>query len=436
MGVKYFCEYRTLNTNELWKIEIDIPDYSGTPIEKQAAAGQACIIEHNGGDEFLGQFIVPSSASITLLFDNDAELMELQLIGDKTAKVRVYRNGGSQLHWQGYLISDGVQFQDSGVMTAITLTAVDMLEAAKDMPFVDIAAEPITVDSQVGADNSPLNWIRKCLIHSENIDNKLPIRWSCSLKNPQYPDDDFFAGSTGFIPNYEIFASSRHNTTVGWMLENIAKSAGCVFFQHGGYWYLLSLVDLANNSTIDFYEINGNDLLAKTATQVSVNLSASLPLKINESTFSMVQKPISKVKSTYNHSMPSNIIPNGGFDITDPVTSKPLYWGSENSLVVITSSQPINGRTGGKSLRIKNNAASEQVVAFSTSGIQSIPLDANLLFKDMQWGFTFMPINYPTTGGDLIDWDVAPLQVSVIYTGYEGGALLFFYLNEFGNMGR
>ena len=77
MGLKYFCEYRTLNTNELWKIEIYLPDYSGAPIEKLAAAGQACIIEHSGGDEFLGQFVVPSSASITMLFDNDAEVREL-----------------------------------------------------------------------------------------------------------------------------------------------------------------------------------------------------------------------------------------------------------------------------------------------------------------------------------------------------------------------
>lgn len=77
MGLKYFCEYRTLNTQELWRVEIDMPDYEGSPIEKIAAAEQACIIEYSGGDNLLEKFAIGSSASITLLFDDDVQMVKL-----------------------------------------------------------------------------------------------------------------------------------------------------------------------------------------------------------------------------------------------------------------------------------------------------------------------------------------------------------------------
>lgn len=432
MAVKYFCEYRTLNTNELWKVTIDIPDYSGDPIRKEGSAGQVCIVEHNGGDKMLEKFAIPSSATITLLFDDPLQTRELQLLGDKTSQVRVYRNGGTQLYWQGYLISDGIQHPDSGVITPITINAIDMVEAANDIPFANISAEAITVDGQVGAEKSPLNWIRKCLINPDNIDNRLPIRWSCSLKNLQYSEDDFFAGRTGFIPNYDIFASSRQSTSVGWFLENIAKSADCLFFQYDGYWYLVSLVDLANNSTLDFYQIGGNDLAAKTATVVSLSLEQALPTKINENTYSMVQKPISKVKATYNHSMPSNIIPNGGFDITDNVTGKPLYWQGTES-IVISSDIPINNRGEGRSLKANNIGLNSGTITFEIDNISSMPLDASVLFKNMQWGFTFLPTNYPTDSSGFISWvGFKPLKAQLSYTGYQNNILRRFYLNEFG----
>lgn len=432
MGLKYFSEYRTLNTNELWRIEIYLPDYIGTPIEKLAAGGQACIVEHSGGDKLFEKFAIPSSAKITLLFDSDDEIRELQLLPDKTAQVKVLRGGGIDLYWQGYLISDGIQFPDVGVLTPITLNAVDMIEAADDIPFVNIACEAITVDDTEGVDNSPLNWIRKCLIYTENINNRMPIRWSCSLKNLQYPTDDFFGGRTGFIPNYDVFASSRQQTSVGWMLENIVKSAdGCMLYQHDGYWYIISLVDLANSSSLSFYEIDGSDLSAKTATTLTLDLTKIMPNKLNESTFSMSQKPISKVKSTYNHSMPSNVIPNGGFDILDE-DNNIIYWQSDNVDITLTPSAPINGRQFGKSARVKNIGLTDGFITFSTDGISSMPLDANILFKDMQWGFTFLPINYSTDGDGFINWSFEPLEFIVSYSGYEDNILKRFFLNRFG----
>lgn len=430
MALKYYSEYRTLNTNELWRIEIDIPGYVGSPIEKYAVAEQACIIEHEGGDKLWDRFAVSSSATVVLLFDDDAQTKELQLLADKTAKLTVFRNGGSQLYWKGYIISDGIQHPDSGVSTPISIKAVDMVEASGDMVFVNSEAEAVTVDGVVGAVNSPLNWIRKCLIPTENIANPLPIRWSSSLKNLQYPTDDFFGGRTGFIPNYDVFASSREKTTVLWMLENIVKSVGCTVFQYGGYWYIVSLVDIARSSTLDFYQIDGSDLTAKTATTVTINLSKALPQKLNESTFTMVQKPISKVKSSYNHSMPANIIPNGSFDILNG-DGKPLYWAGDTSNVVVTANDPINSRASGKAMRAKNNS----LIATGSASYQgTLPFDADVLFKDMQWGFTFLPISgFGTNTDGTIDWSSSPLNARVLYTGYdELGNVYTLHLNEFG----
>lgn len=407
-----------------------MPGYSGEPIRKTGVAGQTCIIDWSGGDKLLDKFAIGSSASITLLFDDEDEVTELQNISDKTVVVKVYNNGGTSLYWQGYLISDGVQHPDSGVVFPIQLTAVDMLEASNEIAFNNTDVGAITIGVIVGSEKSPLNWIRKCLALSSNMGNDLPIRWSCSVKNSQYPTDDFFGGRTSWIYNYEEFQASRQETFTGWMLENIAKSVGCLLFQNGGYWYIVSLKDLAVSTTLTFNQISAG-LGAKTATTVSINLSKIMPNKLNESTYSMVQKPISKVKSTYNHSMPTNIIPNGGFDIVE--SGRPLYWDGSNSNIQVTSSTPINGRISGYSVRLKNIAVEEGFANFEIDGINSIPFDANILFKTMQWGFTFSPINYPTDGDGYINWALSPLQMVVSYTGYDNsGNFKRFFLNDFG----
>lgn len=433
MGLKYFCEYRQLHSNNLWKVEIDIPNYSGTPIRKLGASEQTCIIEWNGSDKLLEKFITGSSASITLLFDNIAEVEELQTLNDKQAQVRVY--DGTSLFWKGHLISDGIQYPDIGVSFPVTLNATDMIESANDITYVDTIAEAIEIPDNGGywgSNRCPLNYIRKCLIYDKNINNSLPIRWSCSIKNKEYPTDDFFGGRTKFINNFDEFSSSRSSTSVGWMLENIVKSVGCVLFQYAGYWYIVSLSDIAQNQTLYFYEIDGNDLYLKQARKVLLTLDSWLPTKINESTFSMVQRPISKVKATYNHSILGNIIPNGGFDILEP-SGRVLYWYASDNIINLSADVPINNRKGGYSLRVKNNTLISGSISYGIDGnMSTIPMDANLLFKDMQWGFTFMPINFPTDGSGFINWINNPLQANITYTGYNGNNLARYMLNEFG----
>lgn len=429
MGLKYICEYRTLNTNELWKVEIHLPSYSGDPIDKTGVAGQTCIIDWAGGDKLLDKFAIGSSASISLLFDDEADVNELQNISDKSAIVKVYNNDAADLYWQGYIISDGVQHPDSGVIFPIQLTAVDMIDAANEIEFINTDVGAITIDGVVGSDKSPLNWIRKCLAYSSNMANDMPIRWSCSVKNSQYPTDDFFGGRTSLIYNYEEFQASRQETFVGWILENIVKSVSCLLFQNGGYWYIVSLKDLAVSSTLTFNQITAG-LEAKTATSLSIDLNKVLPNKLNESTYSMVQKPISKVKSTYNHSMQTNIIPNGGFDIVE--SGKPLYWEPSSEDISIISNSPINLRKTGYAARFNNSGSDTGFATFEALGLNSMPLDANVLFKHIQWGFTFMPVNFPTDADDFIDWSSEPLQIIVSYTGYNGGELQKFFLNKFG----
>lgn len=423
MGLKYFCDFRQLNTNELWRIEIDDPNFSGTPTQKLGAHGQTLSINWDGGDSLLSKFAIGSTATITLIFDNISEVKQFQLISDNTWKVRVYKSG--VLNWQGYLISDGVQSPDSGVSFPITLTAVDGIDSGSSKPFVNAEVGAVTIGGVAGKVNNPLNWIRKCLVN-----NPLPIRWSSSIKNIQYIDDDFFAGRTGFIPDYDVFISSREETTTLWMLENIVKSVSAVIYQANGYWNIVSLKDIAQSSTLTFYEIDAT-LNAQTATSSSINLEINYPTPINESTVIMTQKPISKVKSTYEHSMPSNIIPNGGFDILDE-DNKPVYWIGSSPSILIEDDVPINNRIEGRSARFYNLGTDEHYVTFSVDGINSIPLDANLLFKEMEWGFTFMPVDWAVDVDGFIDWTNAPLQVSIGYTGYEAGKLKRFYLNQFG----
>lgn len=439
MGLKYICKYKGLNQapNRGWEINIYIPDYDGMPIEKYGVSEQACIIEWDGGDKLYEKFTIGSKAAITLLFDDPEEVDELQLVDDKTCKVVVYEQEDEDnrvIFWQGYLISDGIQSASGGVSFPVTLTAVDMLEASESIDFIDIDCGAVTVSGQIGSEKSPINWIRKCLISADNINNNIAIRWSCETKNLEYPTDDFLGGRTSLIYNFEELLSSRQDIKVGWLLENILKSVGCVLYQFGGFWNIVSIKSFYENTTLSTWSIGirgeAINLLPATATASIISPRTPLPTQLNESLFRTVQKPISNVKATYNHSMPSNIIPNGGFDILDD--DEIIYW-SGTPLVEITPNPPINNRNNGKSAFLKNNGSLDDgYITFWIDDIQSIPIDANVLFKTMQWGFLFMPENFPEDVDGFIDWSSKPLEIIMSYVGYRENIMYNFFLNEFG----
>lgn len=426
MALKYYIEFVDRLEN-LYRVEIDSPAYEGEPIQLTPAENPL-YINWNGNDDDnpFKMHVINSNIEITVVSEL-LDVDELMLINDASYKCRVYYQ--SALHWQGYVISDGIKAIDSGVPYDITIRAIDGLELLPNTDFVGHSGwEDIIVDGVTSSRRAPIHAIRTVLFNERHLDNTLPIRWSCSLKNLRYPISDAIGGQTDFDKDGKL--SLLRNKTAFWWLDNLVKSLGCWVFQQDGYWYILSYTDLlSNDGILDFWEISTEIYTPVTATSVSIDLNIQGSDFVNENQTFFSKKPLSGVNVTYQNTTDSgNVIPNGTFDNWS--FGALVDWGFEDiagDSPLLEQYESLNKRTG-YAVRVANDGTATQSAVFSFFG--TMPLDTKVLYKQMTWGFTFMPqfgfAYYTDTG--IINFEQTPLKVSVTFT-WKGET---WYLNEYG----
>src|SRR5690606_31355998 len=393
---------RSLQTNSLWRIEIDSPAYTDEPIE--LIPGEKPLImewQGNNEDDPFKAHVINSTIQIQV-FNDGLDLDELMLINDASYKCRVYREG--VLDWQGFVISDGIRAIDSGVPYVVTLKAIDGLELLDNVAFAwtqNYGA--ISVDGELSARRCPMNAIRLTLYSSANLDNILPIRWSVSLRNLNYPLSDALAGLTEI--NNDGKLSLLTEKSAFWWLKNICQSLGCWVIQQHGYWYIYNYADkIDKDGVLDFWQIETTSTSTEVATSVTIDLNVNGNDFVNENASWWVKKPIGGVKVTYqNTTDDGNVVPNGNFDLVS--TGMVIDWRmSDNS--AIGYENPINGRIEGHSADINstlNNNDRTVTFGFTT-------LDCDTLFKNCTIGFTWLPISgYELTPEGNIDFSKFPL---------------------------
>src|SRR5690606_38079565 len=417
---------RSLQTNSLWRIEIDSPAYTDEPIE--LIPGEKPLImewQGNNEDDPFKAHVINSTIQIQV-FNDGLDLDELMLINDASYKCRVYREG--VLDWQGFVISDGIRAIDSGVPYVVTLKAIDGLELLDNVAWSGHSGwGDITVNGVVSDRRSPIHSIRTILYRSSNLDNILPIRWSVSLKNLRYPESDAIGGQTALDKSGKL--SILTEKSCFWWLKNICQSVGCWIIQQNGYWYIINYADLINNNgTLDFWQVETTS--SEVATSVTVDLNKDGNNFVNENASWWVKKPIGGVKVTYqNTTDDGNVVPNGGFDSWS--LGALVDWGflpSPSATPFYTQFDSLYEREGSSVQLTNPNHFEELNTTFTYSG--TIPLDSKLLFKHFNFGFTFMPSQYgfPVDSNETIIWNSNPLRISVSFTARNRT----WYLNEFG----
>lgn len=428
MALKYTLHVNSVKGQD-WLVEIDSPTYSGDPIEL-IGDENPILIEWNGGvdDDPFKSHIIPQTATFRV-YDDNLDIEELQLVDDASFKCRVYLN--SQLKHQGYIISDGIQDNDSGVASLVTIKSIDGLELGGNIEFSwGNNYGTISVDGQESAQRCPMNIIRLCLYRFDLLDNILPIRWATSLKSNQYPTDDMLAGRNKLNYDGKLLLSAKRS--VYWYLENILKTAQCWLYQRDGYWYIENRGDTIGNGGF----MNGWEITTSTSPQVATPISIDLNTRelsgefINEDAYWMVKKPLGGANVIYNATRDENVLPNGsmdrwisGFFIDD--------WGWRTpapTSASIEQHESIDGRDG---YAAKLTVSSESDRTGSFALLHQLRVDTKFLFKSFTFGFNIMPTKYgfpydPVT--EIIDWSSNPLEISVSFKWNS----IFWYLNEFG----
>ena len=427
MGIKYILEHNSPK-GQIHKTTIEIPSYDGEQIELIGVEKTATQIKWNGEENPFDKHVIGSQLILNIYDDGNIDLDELMLTPDLEYRVKYYID--NVLFWSGFLISDGIQEQLSYRPT-LQLIAVDGMLGMEGIDINITNPAGLDMGSYVSSIRCPLNFIRQCF---NTIKNTLPINWMCDTKNSNYTDSDALAGSISWSPRGEILIIKKLDCYE--IFEGILKSFNLHCFQAYGEWWIVNYQDLINNNNnfrgyrVENFEsilVEGKEL------DVSIQLRDVLNQGVR-----MLNKPISKVKVTYQATRDENIVPNGSMNLVYVVNQSVIYWGGNVPNVYQTSIH--EGFSGRSTDKYGNDDKALQFITQVPTGITfhdgalvGIPFDAKVLFPRFTLGLSVLPYNFPTyPDGEkqgMIKWvEDKPLQLEVTYKT----ANKLWYLNENG----
>ena len=437
MAVKYTIPFYD-DANVLWRADLDLPAYSGDPIEIVGVGRTFCTIEYGATNEDPFEPIVGSSVALQFYNQNgEVDVRELQLLPDLEGRVRLYRFG--ELYWSGFILPDGIERLVANNPYNVTLTATDGLTMLDDVPYWYVTNWPMPPGISL---RSPLSYVRAILGSQYHLDNPLPIRWTSYVGSSRYCDDAF-AGQIEWGDTEEAWlVPGDENRSCLWVLRGLLESLQLRIYQVGGKWAIERVNDVASGEYFwkEITEPRGTG--TPVLTTGVINTETEYPF-IYENHSMTIKPALTGAEVTYDYTQRDNVLPNGGFEEFIGLT--PQYWTMfSNAPVVTYSAQPYEGGSlsdqPGSSVDIRYGA-SEPAQGVDAVFIMDgrMPVDAHNLYKSFTFGFLILPLNgfrYWLSGPDegFINWDDEPLQVSISYWAPQPGGQdpIQLYLNEFG----
>lgn len=427
MGIKYILKHNSPK-GQIHKTTIEIPSYDGEEIYLEGVENTATQLQWNGDENPFEKHVIGSQLTLNIYDTGNIDLDELMLTPDLEYRVKYYID--NVLFWSGFLISDGIQEQLS-YRPSLQLTAVDGMLGMEGLDIKITNPQGIVIDDYTSAIRCPLNFIRQCF---NTIKNTLPINWMCKTKNSSYPVIDVLAGSVNWSPRGEILIMKKMDCYE--IFDGILKSFNLHCFQAYGEWWIVNYQDLiSDNNMFSGYRIESFE--TNIADTRGVNTSINLKDVLNQGV-RMLNKPISKVKVTYNATRDENIVPNGSMNLINATSQSVIYWdGNINNVYQTDIHDGFSGRStdkyGNEDKALEFTTQVATGITFHDGEKVGIPFDAKTLFPRFTLGLSILPYNYPTyTSGEkqgMIKWiEDKPLQLEVTYKTGE----TLWYLNENG----
>lgn len=443
MAVKYSIPFLD-DFNQGWRVDIDLPDYVGDPVELTGVGRVFCQPEWSVGDDPYEPIV---NSKVTVQFYNrggEVDVHELQLLPDMTGRLILYR--GTDLWWTGYVIPDGIQRMLQPMPYPITITATDGLAMLKDVPFRLGNNWPMPA----GVSNrSPMSFIRYILYgftSSPHLGITLPIRFQCDIENVEYSDSAIM-GTISWGALGEAWTDFNGNSrTCEYILQGMLRAHQCQLRQFGGKWHIQRVNDVVGG-TYTWTELGTETGTAPTVTtgvtDMVAGISPTFYPMVNENQVATMKAAYTDVVATYEHYQAENVIPNGGFDTWSGGLL--FYWDFDyraGAAPMFDDYESLRQDGFGQSVEVSNGLfllPATDYDVFRLSG--GLPVDANILFKRFTWGFTILPLEgFPLTDydpnnpdGQVIDWDTSPIQVRVYYNAKDKqGIIKTLYLNEYG----
>ncbi|MCY4781715.1 hypothetical protein ORI89_18840, partial [Sphingobacterium sp. UT-1RO-CII-1] len=421
--IKYRIPYKSFDDSE-WLVTIDLPAYNGNPIDVRGVEGSACNLRYEGGtDDPFDNPVVNTIADINIYNEGQINVEELQLSKDRSIVVAVTRN--EQIKFKGYLITDNIQREFAAPPYTVRLSATTGLNLLEDITYKH---------KDLAGGRTPLNYFRQILQSTDNLGINLPIRWVTTVEGARSPingdpltklnwgiDDDAFSY---FDVEKEIYIYNNCN----FIIEGITQALQARIVQIDGAWWILDLRKSLGDtlSYLECANTTGTPVIT-TGTRNNKRIVGTDYTFKNEDAVVTTKPALSKVNVRYKQTQNQNILPNGDMDDWDEYLG-PEYWGLASPGFTINKYPHINDR-GGASALLSNTSDVEKTFGLNIP----IPLDGNVLFNKIRWGFTFMAKDgFPQNEFGAINFKKSQLKTSVKYTINKDGQPKEYYLNEFG----
>lgn len=428
MAIKYRLKFNNFDLKDVI-VTLESDKYTGAVTDIIGVGGESYSKNVNWGDHPHETHVGTTNASVKVYTDA-IDVDSLQMSSDKDWKMRVTVDG--VLDFTGFLIPDGIQNTKKGAGNVVQLNATCGLALLSGLKFVpNDTIGLVTHDGQVASKYAPIMFFRAIL---NQLGNSLPIKWSTSIRCDEFPTLDSVAGALEWGTNLNLTTMLEFdNIDSMWMFHELAKSLKLWVCQDGDSWSFINKEDEVRLDGILPVSRIDDGLGAVTSTTASVDFKQNLNgSQLFDDAYTYYKPAIGKSRVYYNHVQDENILPNGGFDYVD--NNKPVGWSFKNGTPAQLKSYPSIIERAGRSASLELLAQNDSSVDDKFSLDYPMNVDANVLFKDMRFGFTVLPMDgFEVTADDgYINWGKWPLKMSVKYSIIRDGSLSEYYLNEFG----
>lgn len=416
--IKYTIPYKSYDETQ-WRVDIDIPGYTGDPIFVNGKADEAGIMSFDGTtDELWESPVINTNMLTTMVSTGQVDVREIQRAKDRQLRYMLYRN--DELKFSGYLIVDNMQRIFNAPPFDVQISATCGLNLLSGIPYVGFGGELGT--------RIPLNYLRRILMSNVLLGIDIPIRWSMRLRNNNpLINGDPMTSLTWALTGEGFADYGTQAKYCDYIVEGICKALQCRIFQADGAWWILDIMEHMND-VVNYSECAnsyGDPVITTHTRNIKKTIGIDYGFAREDSLF-LIKPALSGAQVKYEQDQNENIIYNGSLDVL-ALGFFPLHW-AKDSNVGFQKYDPITGRPGN---------AIELYLDSGTKGAfrmaQSLPIEANILYNTLSWGFSILPLGgFVTNEIGQIDWDQSSLKVSVRYTILKDGNPVDYFLNEFG----
>ena len=332
---KYLSEFNSQSGEQIY-IELWEDGYEGSVIEYPCDSFNLQYIPQ-GDDPF--ETIYASQVNVELyVTDNVEDMPDFTTLNDRKYICKVIKD--STLEWQGWVLSDDVQFVFSTGLKSLSFNAICGLGMLKDITFSESAL------TRTNVYKSMLYCICKAISDiGMPTDNNIfaSVSIYAEAMNDRNDDPSFDPFQQSFIQLSGIIENNEYISSLD-LLKNILKSFGCRLFYAKGQWNIWQINQMAlPNPYYTLYDIDGAILSSGTMDDIS-NVPTDM-IFVTGGQIKIFKKGFNNIISRNKIESPDNYIYNSNLKINDGTNADgwaKSITGSAFILLIIKEAQQFN----------------------------------------------------------------------------------------------